>query len=110
MYKMLLKWMIMDSIRQVYLDVVVKKMLYGVRKVYGDVMKKYIECYDRNKDKNDLGLVVSDVLCDTAAVYTSNKVKVYNLDIMIRSTEVPHQLNKKTAIAHLRGSRIFLLI
>ena len=28
-----------------------------------------------NKDKNDLGLVVSDVICDTAAVYTSNKVK-----------------------------------
>ena len=28
-----------------------------------------------NKDKNDLGLVVSDVVCDTAAVYTSNKVK-----------------------------------
>ena len=28
---------------------------------------------DRNK--NDLGLVVSDVVCDTAAVYTSNKVK-----------------------------------
>ena len=28
-----------------------------------------------NKEKNDLGLVVSDVLCDTAAVYTSNKVK-----------------------------------
>ena len=28
-----------------------------------------------NKQKNDLGLVVSDVLCDTAAVYTSNKVK-----------------------------------
>lgn len=27
------------------------------------------------KEKNDLGLVVSDVLCDTAAVYTSNKVK-----------------------------------
>lgn len=28
-----------------------------------------------NKEKYDLGLVVSDVLCDTAAVYTSNKVK-----------------------------------
>lgn len=28
-----------------------------------------------DKNKNDLGLVVSDVLCDTAAVYTSNKVK-----------------------------------
>ena len=28
-----------------------------------------------NKDKNDLGLVLSDVICDTAAVYTSNKVK-----------------------------------
>mgnify|MGYP003297420692 CR=1 FL=1 len=27
------------------------------------------------QEKNDLGLVVSDVLCDTAAVYTSNKVK-----------------------------------
>lgn len=30
---------------------------------------------NQNKEKNDLGLVVSDVLCDTAAVYTSNKVK-----------------------------------
>lgn len=28
-----------------------------------------------NKEKNDLGIVVADVLCDTAAVYTSNKVK-----------------------------------
>ncbi len=28
-----------------------------------------------NKNKNDLGLVFSDVVCDTAAVYTSNKVK-----------------------------------
>ena len=28
-----------------------------------------------NKNKNDLGLVLSDVVCDTAAVYTSNKVK-----------------------------------
>lgn len=28
-----------------------------------------------NKEKNDLGLVVSEVVCDTAAVYTTNKVK-----------------------------------
>lgn len=28
-----------------------------------------------NKEKNDLGLVVSDAVCDTAAVYTTNKVK-----------------------------------
>lgn len=28
-----------------------------------------------NKDKNDLGMVVSEVVCDTAAVYTTNKVK-----------------------------------
>ena len=28
-----------------------------------------------NKEKNDLGLVVSDKICDTAAVYTQNKVK-----------------------------------
>ncbi len=28
-----------------------------------------------DKNKNDLGLVLSDVVCDTAAVYTSNKVK-----------------------------------
>uniref|UniRef100_UPI004057B06C bifunctional glutamate N-acetyltransferase/amino-acid acetyltransferase ArgJ n=1 Tax=Agathobacter sp. TaxID=2021311 RepID=UPI004057B06C len=28
-----------------------------------------------DKNKNDLGLVVSDKLCDTAAVYTQNKVK-----------------------------------
>ena len=28
-----------------------------------------------NKNKNDLGMVVSDVICDTAAVYTTNKVK-----------------------------------
>lgn len=28
-----------------------------------------------DKNKNDLGMVVSEVLCDTAAVYTSNKVK-----------------------------------
>ena len=53
MYRMLLKWMKMDSIRQLYLDIVVKKMLYGIEKVDGDVMKKYVDCYDRNKDKND---------------------------------------------------------
>ncbi|MBR2045590.1 MAG: bifunctional glutamate N-acetyltransferase/amino-acid acetyltransferase ArgJ [Agathobacter sp.] len=28
-----------------------------------------------DKNKNDLGMVVSEVICDTAAVYTSNKVK-----------------------------------
>ncbi len=28
-----------------------------------------------DKSKNDLGMVVSEVVCDTAAVYTSNKVK-----------------------------------
>ncbi len=28
-----------------------------------------------DKNKNDLGMVVSEVVCDTAAVYTSNKVK-----------------------------------
>ena len=67
---MLLKWMKMDSIRQVYLDVVVKKMLYGVRKVYGDVMKKYIECYDRNKDKND---------------FTNQNLYVLNGDIIIKA-------------------------
>jgi hypothetical protein len=43
----------MNSIRQVYLDMVVKKMLYEVVKVNSDIMKKYIECYDRNKNKND---------------------------------------------------------
>ena len=30
---------------------------------------------NKNKEKNDLGLVVSDVLCSAAAVYTTNKVK-----------------------------------
>lgn len=28
-----------------------------------------------DKNKNDLGLVVSDVMCNTAAIYTTNKVK-----------------------------------
>lgn len=28
-----------------------------------------------NKEKNDLGMVVAEVACDTAAVYTTNKVK-----------------------------------
>ncbi len=28
-----------------------------------------------NREKNDLGMVVSEVVCDTAAVYTTNKVK-----------------------------------
>ena len=28
-----------------------------------------------NNEKNDLGMIVSEVICDTAAVYTSNKVK-----------------------------------
>ena len=30
---------------------------------------------DGNSDKNDLGMVVSDAVCNTAAVYTTNKVK-----------------------------------
>ena len=30
---------------------------------------------NKNKEKNDLGLVISDVLCNAAAVYTTNKVK-----------------------------------
>ena len=30
---------------------------------------------NKDKNKNDLGLVISDVLCNAAAVYTTNKVK-----------------------------------
>ena len=30
---------------------------------------------NKDKNKNDLGLVVSDVMCNAAAVYTTNKVK-----------------------------------
>ena len=30
---------------------------------------------NNDRNKNDLGLVVSDVLCNAAAVYTTNKVK-----------------------------------
>lgn len=42
---------------------------------------------NRDKNKNDLGLVVSDVICHAAAVYTTNKVKGAPLLVMKRHLE-----------------------
>lgn len=49
-----------------------------------------------NKEKNDLALVVSDVLCDTAAVYTSNKVK--GAPILVTKQNLEQSKNKARAI------------
>lgn len=49
-----------------------------------------------DKKKNDLGLVVSDVLCDTAAVYTSNKVK--GAPITVTKSNLEKSGNKAKAI------------
>lgn len=49
-----------------------------------------------NKDKNDLGLVVSDVSCDTAAVYTSNKVK--GAPIAVTKANLAKSGNKAKAV------------
>lgn len=49
-----------------------------------------------DKKKNDLGLVVADVLCDTAAVYTSNKVK--GAPITVTKSNLEKSGNKAKAI------------
>lgn len=49
-----------------------------------------------DKNKNDLGMVVSDVICDTAAVYTSNKVK--GAPILVTKTNLEKSGMKSKAI------------
>lgn len=49
-----------------------------------------------DKNKYDLGLVVSEVLCDTAAVYTSNKVK--GAPIIVTKANLEKSGNKSKAI------------
>ena len=44
--------------------------------IYCGIKKPAIDNQNPNKPhKNDLGLILSDTLCSTAAVYTTNKVK-----------------------------------
>lgn len=49
-----------------------------------------------NKEKNDLGLVVSEVACDTAAVYTTNKVK--GAPILVTKSNLEKSGQKSKAI------------
>lgn len=49
-----------------------------------------------DKNKNDLGMVVSKVLCDTAAVYTSNKVK--GAPIMVTKSNLEKTGKKSKAV------------
>ena len=49
-----------------------------------------------NKEKNDLGMVISEVLCDTAAVYTTNKVK--GAPILVTKANLEKSGNKSRAI------------
>ena len=49
-----------------------------------------------NKEKNDLGMVLSDVICDTAAVYTTNKVK--GAPILVTKANLEKSGNKSKAI------------
>ena len=49
-----------------------------------------------NKEKNDLGMVVSEVICDTAAVYTSNKVK--GAPILVTKANLEKTAKKSKAV------------
>ena len=49
-----------------------------------------------DKNKNDLGMVVSEVLCDTAAVYTSNKEK--GAPIMVTKSNLEKTGKKSKAV------------
>ena len=49
-----------------------------------------------DKNKNDLGMVVSEVVCDTAAVYTSNKVK--GAPIMVTKANLEKTGKKSKAV------------
>ncbi len=49
-----------------------------------------------DKNKNDLGMVVSEVVCDTAAVYTSNKVK--GAPILVTKANLEKTGNKTKAV------------
>ena len=49
-----------------------------------------------DKNKNDLGMVVSEVICDTAAVYTSNKVK--GAPILVTKANLENTERKSKAV------------
>ena len=49
-----------------------------------------------NKEKNDLALVYSETVCDTAAVYTQNKVK--GAPILVTKKHLQQSGNKARAI------------
>jgi hypothetical protein len=86
----------MDSIRQVYLDIVVKKVLYGIEKVDGDVMKKYIECYDRNKDttfKDQNLFVLNGDMC--IAMFAFIMDDIYEI--------FKYELSKRKKIMHINN-------
>ena len=51
-----------------------------------------------DKNKNDLGLVLSDVLCDTAAVYTSNKVKGAPITVTKANLEKSNKKSKAVIV------------
>lgn len=51
-----------------------------------------------DKKKNDLGLVVSDCLCDTAAVYTSNKVKGAPITVTKENLETSGMKSKAVVV------------
>ena len=56
-----------------------------------------------NKNKNDLGMVVSEVICDTAAVYTSNKVKGAPITVTKANLEKT-QMKSKAVIVNSKNA------
>ena len=51
-----------------------------------------------DKNKNDLGMVVSQVVCDTAAVYTSNKVKGAPITVTKKNLEKTENKSKAVIV------------
>ena len=94
MYKMILKCMKMNSIRQVYLDTIVKKVLYGIEKVNNDIMRKYVECYERNKEKDfkeQKMFVLNGDMC--IAMFAFIMDDIYEI--------FKHELSKRKKITHI---------
>lgn len=48
-----------------------------------------------DKNKNDLGMVASDVICNAAAVYTTNKVKGAPILVTKKHLELPQERHRQ---------------
>ena len=52
----------------------------------------------KNKGKADLALIVSDVMCNVAAVYTTNKIKGHHLRLQRKTSKTAKQRQSSATV------------